>query len=91
MDVIVADIPVKFGMFLSRSWSVKLKGTLQMDLSFVTIPIFGEQRRLYRESRIAYMVNSKEKLENYPTYSVETELGSSVFYYNSQFEEENQK
>ena len=28
MDVIVVDIPVKFGMLLSRSWSAKLKGTL---------------------------------------------------------------
>ena len=42
MDVIVADIPVKFGMLLSRSWSAKLKGTLQMDLSYETIPVFGE-------------------------------------------------
>ena len=28
MDVIVVDIPVQFGMLLSRSWSEKLKGTL---------------------------------------------------------------
>ena len=42
MDVIVADIPVKFEMLLSRSWFAKLKGTLQMDLSFDIIPIFGE-------------------------------------------------
>ena len=28
MDVIVADIPIKFGMLLYRSWSAKLKGTL---------------------------------------------------------------
>ena len=48
MDVVVADIPPKFGMLLSRSWAAKLKGTLQMDMSYATIPIFGEQRRLYR-------------------------------------------
>ena len=28
MDVVVADIPPRFGMLLSRSWGVKLKGTL---------------------------------------------------------------
>ena len=28
MDVVVADIPPRFGMLLSRSWGAKLKGTL---------------------------------------------------------------
>ena len=28
MDVVVADVPPKFGMLLSRSWEAKLKGTL---------------------------------------------------------------
>ena len=61
MDVIIADIPVKFGMLLSRSWATKLKGTLQMDLYFATISIFGEHRRLYREVRLAHMVSSNDK------------------------------
>ena len=42
MDVVVSDVPVKVGMLLSRSWAAKLKGTLQMDMSYVTIPIFAE-------------------------------------------------
>lgn len=91
MHVIVADIPVKFGMLLSRYWSAKLKGTLQMDMSYATIPIFGEQRRLYREVIFDYMVSSKDKPENHPIYFVETELGSSSFYNDSHFEEETQK
>ena len=50
MDIVVADISPKFGMLLSRSWAKKVGGTLQMDLSYATIPIFGgEFRRLYRE------------------------------------------
>jgi hypothetical protein len=49
MDMVVADIPPKFGMLLSRSWVAKLKGTLQMDMSYDTIPIFGQDRRLYRK------------------------------------------
>ena len=52
MGVVVVDVPVKFGMLLSRSWVAKLKGTLQMDMSYATIPIFGEKRRLYRENRL---------------------------------------
>ena len=43
IDVVVADIPPKFGMLLSRSWVVKLKGTLQMDMSYATIQVFGEE------------------------------------------------
>jgi hypothetical protein len=52
MDVVVVDIPPKFGMLLSRSWETKLKGTLQMDMSYATIPVFGKQRRLYRETQV---------------------------------------
>ena len=48
IDVVVADVPPKFGMLLSRSWATKLQGMLQMDLSYATIPVFGMLRRLYR-------------------------------------------
>jgi hypothetical protein len=51
MDIMLANVPLKFGMLLSRSWIKRLGGTLQMDLTYATIPIFGgEHRRLYRES-----------------------------------------
>ena len=59
MDVVVADVPPKFGMLLSRSWAAKLQGTLQMDLSYTTIPVFGTLRRLYRENRLAYMISNR--------------------------------
>ena len=39
MDVVVADIPPKFGILLSRSWTSKLKGSLQMDMTYATIPV----------------------------------------------------
>jgi hypothetical protein len=49
MDVVVDDIPLKFGILLSRSWAKKVGGSLNMDLTYATIPIFGgEHRRLYR-------------------------------------------
>ena len=60
-----------------------------MDISYGTILVFGEQRRLYIEVKIAYMVSNKDKSVNYPIYSVETELGSSIFYNDSLYEEEN--
>ena len=41
MDVVVADIEPNFGMFLSISWAKRVGGTLQMDSSYATIPIFG--------------------------------------------------
>jgi hypothetical protein len=51
MDIVVADVPPKFGMLLSRSWIKRMGGTLQMDLTYATIPVFrGEHRRLYREA-----------------------------------------
>jgi hypothetical protein len=49
MDIVVVDVPPKFGMLLSRSWIKIMGGTLQMDLTYATIPVFGgEHRRLYR-------------------------------------------
>ena len=48
MDVVVADIHPKFDMLLSRYWASKIKGSLHMDMSDATIPLFGEHRRLYR-------------------------------------------
>ena len=80
MDVVVEDLPIRFSMVLSRSWAIKIKVTLQMDMSYAIIPIFGEQRRLYRENRLAYMISNPECLENHRIYSDETCLGFSIFY-----------
>ena len=41
MDIVVADIPPKYGMLLSHSRGEKLKGSLQLDMSFATISVFG--------------------------------------------------
>ena len=66
MDVVVADVPPRFGMLLSRSWVEKLKVTMQLDFSYATIPVFGQLRKLYREKKMKYMITSKEKLVNHP-------------------------
>ena len=47
MDVVVANIPPKYGMLLSRSWGATLQGSLQLDMSYATISVFGQPKRLY--------------------------------------------
>jgi hypothetical protein len=79
MDIVVVDVPPKFGMLLSRSWIKILGGTLQMDLSYATIPVFGgEHRRLYREAQLAYIISDEANPTNHPIYAVDTDLGSSI-------------
>lgn len=80
MDIIVADIPLKYGMLLSRSWGAKLQGTLQMDMTYSTILVFGQSRRLYRETLMKHMVSSQERPDNYPLYSVHIDLDSFILY-----------
>jgi hypothetical protein len=82
MDIVVVDVPPKFGMLLSRSWIKRLGGTLQMDLSYATIPVFGgEHRRLYRESQLAYIISDEQNPTNHPIYVVDIDLGSSVLHF----------
>lgn len=80
MDIVVADIPHKYGMLLSRSWGSQLQGTLQMDTTYATIPVFSQPTRLYRETHTKFMANSQEKPNNSPLYSVHTELASFILY-----------
>lgn len=81
IDIVVADIPSRFGMLLSRSWSKKLGGTLQMDMSFATILVFGREfRRLYRETQMDYIISDDESPSNHPIYAEEKELGSSILH-----------
>lgn len=79
MDVVVAYVLVKVGMLLSRSWVAKLKGTLQKDMSYATLHVFVEQRKLYRENRLAYMISSPKCPQNHPIYSIGTDLGYAIF------------
>jgi ribonuclease HI len=79
MDIVVADVPPKFGMLLSRSWIKRLGGTLQMDLTYATIPVFGgEHRRLYREAQLAYIISDEANPTNHPIFALDTDLGSSL-------------
>ena len=80
MDIVVADVPPKYGMLLSRSWGAKLQGTMQMDMTFATIPVFNHTRRLYRESHMKYTMTSQDRPQNYPLYSINTSLDYFILF-----------
>ena len=80
MDIVVADIPPKCGMSLSRPWGAKLQGSLQLDMSYTTILVFGQPKRLYRKTLIKYVVSSQEKPQNFPIYSVHSDMDSFIIY-----------
>lgn len=80
MDIVVADIPPKYGMLLLRSWGAKLQGSLQLDMSYATISIFGQPKKLYRETLMKYMVSSQDRPQNLPIYSVHSYTDSFILY-----------
>jgi ribonuclease HI len=67
-------LPSKCG----RCVQYRLGVTLQMDLSYATIPVFGVNRRLYRESQLAYIINDEQNPSNHPIYLVGTSMGSFI-------------
>ena len=58
-----------------------------MDMTYATIPIFNQTRRLYRESHMQYMVSSQERPEKSPLYSVHTGLDSFILFNHETFNE----
>jgi hypothetical protein len=81
MDIVVVDVPPKFGMLLSRSWIKILGGTLQMDLSYATILAFrGEHRRLYREAQLSYLIIDEANPTNHPIFAVDTDLETNMLH-----------
>jgi hypothetical protein len=80
MDIVVAKIPSKFGMILSRTCAKKVGGPLYMDLTYETINVFGgEHKRLYKEVILAYIFSDHPNTCNHLIYVVEVEIGSSIF------------
>jgi hypothetical protein len=83
MDIVLDDIPPKFGMLLSRTWANKVGGSLKMDLTYATIPIFGgECKRLYRDIILEYIISDHQNPRNHLVYVVEDEIMSYVFHLN---------
>jgi hypothetical protein len=49
-------------------------------MTYATIHVFGQYRRLYRETLMKYMVSSQEKPHKYPLYSIHSDLDSFILY-----------
>jgi len=65
MDIVVIDVPGVWGMLLSRKFAADLGGSIQMDLSYATIPTEASgMARLYREVERRYHLKVPKRLEN---------------------------
>jgi hypothetical protein len=93
MDVVIVDIPPKYGLLLSRSWGAKLGGSLQLDMTYATIPVFGGKlTRLYRETRLSYTMSDPQNPNNFPIYIVDQDLENCILSFDDgidSFTEEN--
>jgi hypothetical protein len=79
MDVVENDVPTNYDMFLSRTWARKLGGTMQMDMNFSTVPVFGgEKISLYKETKFDYVVN-------HHIYVVDEDLGCCILTVNEEY------
>jgi hypothetical protein len=88
MDVVVVDVPANYGMFLSRTWERKLGGTMQMDMTYATVPVFGgENMRLYRETKFSYVVSDHKNPVNHPIYVVDEDIGCCILTVNEEYKE----
>jgi hypothetical protein len=43
MDVVTSNVPAKYGMLPSKYWGANLGGSIQLDMTYTTISIFGGQ------------------------------------------------
>jgi hypothetical protein len=54
-------------------------GSLQLDMTYATIPMFFCQfTHLYRETRLAYTVSDPQNPNNFPIYIADQDLGNCI-------------
>jgi len=76
MDIVMIDVHDAWGMFLSRKWGVDIGGSMQMDLSYATIPNSeGIMVRLARELERKYHAENPKKPYNEIMYEFD-DLGN---------------
>jgi len=67
MDVVIIDYPTQWGMLLSRKWCTYVGGTLQMDLTYVDIPVEDNFKiRVFREQKMLHNVEDPRIGDNDP-------------------------
>lgn len=62
-------------MIFSRSWGWKIWGSIKLDLTYATIPMFGgEEHRLYRKLRFVKTITRDNCSNNAPVYGKEKDF-----------------
>jgi hypothetical protein len=65
MDVVIIDCPAQWGMLLSCKWCAYVGGTLQMDLTYVDIPVKDNIKiRVFREQKMLHNVENPKIGDN---------------------------
>lgn len=49
-------------------------------MSYATIFVFGQPKKLYRETLMKYMVSSQDRPQNFPIYSIHLDIDSFMLY-----------
>lgn len=49
-------------------------------MSYATISVFGQPKRFYRETLMKYVMSSYEKPQNFPIYSMHSDMDSFILY-----------
>ncbi|KAH9303302.1 hypothetical protein KI387_014885 [Taxus chinensis] len=58
LDVVIVNFLAKWGMLLSRKWATSVGGSVQMDMSYATIPIEGSLVKLYGEKKMLQLIEN---------------------------------
>jgi hypothetical protein len=88
MDVVVDDVPTNYGILLSRTWERKLGGTMNMEMMYAIVPVFGgENKRLYRETKFSYVVSDQNNLVNLSIYVVDEDISCFILNVNEEYKE----
>ena len=76
LDIVVTDIPPKFGMLVSRSYYAKLGGSYKLICLMPLLQYMGgEHLRLYREVRFMNTVCRSDQARNNPIYAIDQDFG----------------
>jgi hypothetical protein len=79
MDVVVIDVLDAWGILLSKDWVATLGGSLQMDLSYATIPIGNEAHAiLFNQPKKTTHVEDPESDSEFDTSSQEDQSKETI-------------
>ena len=73
MDILVIDVPDKWGMLLSRKWGTTLGGSIQMDWTYATVPAseFSLVKLYSKKEKRHHVENPQRPLNEYAYHTDE--------------------